>query len=311
MSNKVSLPGKTPVGLSDGPPSALIALATLLLLLCGPLLSGDLSADLSRVASTGAGARAAQDGSEQKGKKKKSKKSGKTKKSTLSPEASLVKKHLEDYLHPSSIKYLKGGRVKLQFAFRRKSEDQERIFLPSIGAGIKAPFRWSQEGEDRFVGSEPGIRISDRGFTLLDCWFLDDVEAKIEVLQHINYSPRMYVAITFHNEKGRGLGSNYGSQCALFSRGRLAKRGGGKVSGISFNVKAKLALVIKDGFAEARKGSSTRPNDRMKYSQKTYAAGRVGFAWGGSMSATVTSLEVTGKLDIPRMAKLLKKKLRL
>ena len=92
MRKKVSLPGSlsgrrlSPGGLSDGTPSALIGLATLLLLLCGPLLSGDLSADLSRVASTGAGARAAQDGSEQKGKKKKSKKSGKSKKSTLSPE---------------------------------------------------------------------------------------------------------------------------------------------------------------------------------------------------------------------------------
>ena len=106
-------------------------------------------------------------------------------------------------------------------------------------------------------------------------------------------------------------GSNYGAQCATFIKGRLAKRGSGKTSGVQFNVKAKFALVVKDGFAEARKGSSTRPKDRMKYVQKSYATGRVGIAWGGSMSATVTSLEVTGKLDIPRMAKLLKKKLRL
>ena len=108
---------------------------------------------------------------------------------------------------------------------------------------------------------------------------------------------------------GRGLGSNYGAQCALFSRGRLARRGGGKASGIPFTVKARLALVIKDGFAEARKGGSSWPKDRMKYSQKTYRSGRVGLSWGGSTAATVTSLEVTGKLDIPRMAKLLEKKL--
>ena len=129
MCKTVSLPGGlfgghrlSPGKLSDGAPSVLIALATLLVSLSGPLLYGDVSG-----VSIGAGARAPQDGPEKKGKKKKSKTG---KKSTLSPEAALVKKHLKDFLHPSSIKFMKGGRVKLLFAFREKSEDHEKIFLP-------------------------------------------------------------------------------------------------------------------------------------------------------------------------------------
>ena len=46
MSNKVSLPGKTPVGLADGLPSALIALAGLRIkaksTLSAPLIAGSL-----------------------------------------------------------------------------------------------------------------------------------------------------------------------------------------------------------------------------------------------------------------------------
>lgn len=171
MRENRSLPGSclhrsrlSPGSLSAGTASALVALAIFLLLLSAPFLYGDVSA--------GAGAPTAQDGSEQEGKKKKRKKGTKSK---LSPDALLVKKHLKDYLHPSSIKFMKGGRVKLLFAFREKSEYHEKIFLPPIGSGVTAPFRWSLETEERTVGSARGLRISNRGFTLLDCWFLDDV----------------------------------------------------------------------------------------------------------------------------------------
>ena len=46
-------------------------------------------------------------------------------KARTNPDAALVRKHLEKYLHPTKIKFLKGGRVKLLFSFGEKNENHE------------------------------------------------------------------------------------------------------------------------------------------------------------------------------------------
>ncbi len=237
------------------------------------------------------------------------KKSGSKKNRTsLPPEAKIVKKYLKDHLNPDSLKFLKGGRVQMTFLLSKKNEAHEEIFIPRMGTGVKAPFRWSLEGEDIWVGSDDGIRISDKGFAFVNCWFVDDLEAEASFLQHANQNPRMHLAVTFGNERGIALASNYGTQCAILKGSRIGKRGKTKAQGIAFDSLTKIKLVVRNGEFEARRGNSSKAKAKMKYKPKQFKSGRVGFSWGGSTAATITRLQITGKIDMPRMAKFLEKK---
>ena len=228
----------------------------------------------------------------------------------VSSDAKFVKKHLKRVLSPDKVKFLKGGKVTLIYEFSEKNEAQEDIFLPKMGSGIKAPFRWSARGEEYWIGSGTGIRISDKGMALLDCWFEDDVDATFEFMQHVNQNPRLVTALTFTNEKGVSIGSNFGSQCATFKRGRMGKKSRTKAQPVSYNTNAIVRLQVKKGTFSAFRGKSKTAKANMKYPERSFDSGRIGFIWSGSQAATIGRLEITGKLDLEKTAKMLRKRLK-
>ena len=228
------------------------------------------------------------------------------KSSTVSSQAKFLKKHLKGYLNASKIEFLKGERIKISYEFRRKNSDIEKLFTPPMGHGIKAKFRWTQNDEDFFNGGA-GIRISDRGMAMLNCWFTDQIDAQVTIHNHVNHSARMVVALTYTNDKGLALGSNFGTQCAILSKGRVGKRSRTKVSPIPYNAKGILRLTVKDGEFSAFRGAGRTPKATMKYKTKSFASGRVGVVWSGSIAATMTRLEITGKVDMDKMTKVIKK----
>ena len=112
------------------------------------------------------------------------------------------------------------------------------------------------------------------------------------------------LAARFLERPGGKVSGNYGSQCALFTQGKSAG-GQGKPEPVRFSSQAKIKLVVRDGQFEAWRDGKSKQT--MKYSKKTYASGRIGIAWGGSVAGTVPRLEITAKLDYARMAKELRK----
>ena len=127
--------------------------------------------------------------------------------------------------------------------------------------------------------------------------------------QYINHTQRLVTAVVFCNEKGLSVGSNFGTQCVLFKGRRLAKKSGKKAGAVAFNTTAKIRLKVKDGRFEAHRGTSSKARDTMSYAGKSFESGRVGFVWGGSTAATIMSLEVTGKVDVEKTAKLMRSQL--
>jgi hypothetical protein len=227
--------------------------------------------------------------------------------SGLTPQQKDLKERLESYLHPTSLGLLPDGRIKLQFDFKEKKEEHQAIFTRKFGAGMKDPFRWTIREEEFVVGGEPGLRISDKGMALIDLWVIDDVEAEMDLLQHINHTPNHIAAVVYAPEKANWIGSNYGSQCALFDKtGRAGKRVG-KSDPVIFNNTGKIKLVVRGGAFEAHRQG--RKKTEMKYSPaKNYVSGRIGFVWGGSVACTITGLTITGKLDHKATMALLKKR---
>jgi len=222
-----------------------------------------------------------------------------------SPDAAFVKEKLKEVLFPTSVQFLEDGRVHLVFDFGDKTEDHTGIFTPKVGGGLKDVFRWTKREEEMVVGGDPGLRLSDRGTAMLNCWFVDDVEAEIEYLQHVPHTEKLIAALIFANDQGKAMGSNFGTQCAMFAQGRPSAQQG-QLAPIPFNSKAKIKLVVKDGEFQAYRDGRART--KMKYPKKSFTSGRIGFQWGGSTASTVPRLEIKGKLDNARMAKEIRKK---
>jgi hypothetical protein len=214
---------------------------------------------------------------------------------TPDADAAFVKENLGRLLFPSSSKFQDDGRVVLEFDFREHQEEHGDIFSIPVGKKLKDPFRWTLRTEEW----EDGIRISNAGIALLKCWFKDDVEAEMELFQHTNCEPKHIAAVIFANGKGSAIGSNYGGQCAVISSGRISQAKGKTIAAIHDSA-ARIKLVVKNGTFEAHRDGRQRTTS--KYSPKTYASGQIGFYWGGSLSATITKLTITGRLDNAKMA---------
>ena len=218
----------------------------------------------------------------------------------VSPDEAFVKENLKDALAPTAIEFLEDGRVHMTFDFKHKSEDHTGIFSPIVGSALKDKFRWSIQDEEHVIGGEAGLRLSNQGTALMNCWYLDDVEVEVQMLQHIAHTQKHIMALIFCNDQGKAIGTNYGCQVTTFLQGRPAGFRG-KSDPITFEAVAKVKLVVRGG--ECQGFRQNRPREKMKYGQKSFASGRLGFAWGGSIAGTVTGFEVKGKLDYTRMAK--------
>jgi hypothetical protein len=231
---------------------------------------------------------------------------GKKKPKPQTPEEAYVQENIESYFSPTSLEWLEDGRVHLVFDFSTKSVEHEDIFTLPVGARMKDVFRWTVEQEESVIGGIPGIRVSDAGSAFLRLWFSDNVEAEIEFRQYINHEPRHLMAVVFQNDKGAGIGTNYGNQCATFSKGKLAKKSGEEVKKVVFDGTAKLKLKVKDGEFEALRENYL--SAKTKYSPKSFSSGQVGFAWGGRQAGIIGKLEISGKLDYAKTRDEMKKK---
>ena len=116
--------------------------------------------------------------------------------------------------------------------------------------------------------------------------------------QQVTLSPRNVFSVVINNKSNAAVGSNYGSQCALFSRGRLLKRTREKISGVNFNQSNSIGLRVRSGqFAACRDGVVS---SRGSYPEKKFQSGRVGFFWGGSLAGVIENLKITGRIDYER-----------
>lgn len=242
----------------------------------------------------------------------------KTKATPSDPDEAYVREHLEEYLSPTTIEFKDDGRAHLVFNFGQKNESQSTSFTPNISASATSIFRWALEGEfimdswgraggkDVGVATE-GLRISNAGMAHLNLVFKDDVEAQISYGQCVVSTTKQTIAVVYTNASGNSLGSNFGTQCAFFSRGRLSKVSG-DIKLIASETETLLKLVVKDGkFSAWREG---REKSSLAYSPKTYSSGQVGIIWGGGIASFLHRLEVAGSIDYKKTAALMKKKRR-
>ena len=223
-----------------------------------------------------------------------------------SAEEKYVYENIAGFLSPSSIRWLEDGRVEMFFDLRRKSAAHDDIFSTPVGNKNKDRFRWSHRDEEIVIGGIPGIRLSDAGAVVLRAWYVDDVEAEIQYRQYINQSKRHVLGVMFQNEKGKALGTNYGDQVAMFSKGRIGKRSGQKIKPMSFNATARFRISMKDGVIETHRDGYLA--SKARYKPKSFPRGQIGIVWGGSQSGTVGSIKVTGKLDYVKMKSEMRRK---
>lgn len=229
-----------------------------------------------------------------------------------------VTENLGKHLHPTKMEFLEKGQVKLEFDFQEKSPEHEKIFTPGVGKDLKDTFRWSVRGEEYWGywgsgGSSgrgkddrdfKGLRISNSGMVHLDAWFKDDVEAEFSFIQNGTSAPRHTAAIVFTNASGNSLGSNFGSQCAMYSQGKLQKSVG-VIEPVSTGNLVKIKLILRNGTFEAyRNGKLTQ---KMAYNPRNFSSGRLAFLWGGGIAGLVPKLEVRGTIDAKKMAEELRK----
>ncbi len=235
-------------------------------------------------------------------------KSTKTKKRKMSPEEEFVLGNIKDFLKPTTFVEHPDGRVTMTFNFRKKLDEHKKIFTPYLKPGVKSKFRYTVYQEEVVIGGDEGLRLSDKGLALLNCWWKDSVEAEANFYQYVNHTNRLSAGLIFFTDKKKGLGSNFGGQAVEYSGGRPKKKTG-KTIAISFNQMARIGLKIRGGVYEAqRKGKSKA---KAKYKQKYFGSGRIGFLWGGSNALIVPTLKITGKIDYPTMAKKMKKYMRI
>ena len=75
-------------------------------------------------------------------------------KAKLTIDEAYVHDKLAGVLHPTKIRFLPDGRVKLDFDLLAKSRDHVRIFNPPVSDDPKSPFRWTIRREETYSGTE-------------------------------------------------------------------------------------------------------------------------------------------------------------
>ncbi len=233
-----------------------------------------------------------------KSKEAKKKKRSKSEKKKAKEDRRLVRDRLKEHLDASSFKFLDGGQVEAVYRFQTEKTGED-AFKPEISSGVQAPLRWSVPRE-----YPRGLRIAKRGYMLLDCVFEDQLMAEIRFSNNRNYTPASVVAVSYFNAAGDGIGSNFGSECAVFTRkGRIAKKAG-KKRGLNYRAEANFRLEVAEGtFTASRRG---KRKSSLAYDAKKFSSGRVGMRWGGDASGTVLEFRVRGKVDIEKTAKILR-----
>ena len=226
---------------------------------------------------------------------------------------------LEEYLRPTKIRFLSGSRVRMLFEFGAKSDEHTHIFNPPVSRRINSTFRWSlpreeyyysyrapvQRGKDgTYTYYRGGLRISDQGMALLNCWFEDHVEATISFGTGTNFIRGQMVSLIFYAKGGKALGSNFGSQCVTYSKGKARKKKGTPDS-MQRHSQVDIGLNVKDGEFEAHRNGRRRAS--LDYSTKTFKSGRIGFLWRGRVAGMIHRLEIKGRLDVPKMAQEMRK----
>ena len=195
------------------------------------------------------------------------------------------------------------GRVQITLECRKNKGNYSAIFAPKISNKVNANLRWPVYRENWYWR---GIRIGDKGNIVLKCWFKDDVEAEISYRQERNYTARQVAALVFVTKKGTSIGNNFGSQSVKLSKSGKVKKRKGKIEGIARHRRRdKFKLVVKNGkFSSYMNGQKI---SSMKYSQKSFSSGRIGFIWKGGIASFISDLNITGRLDYDQMFKQLKK----
>jgi hypothetical protein len=193
---------------------------------------------------------------------------------------------------------LADGRVKILFSLFSQDKKHAALFTPKISAEVNSRFRWALPGE------ASALRISNEGAAHLNLWFKDDVEAEMGYTQANTSKKNQLAALVFTNVAGKSIGSNLGTQCALFDSAK-PKGGRGEVETMRTFSFARIKLVVRNGIFEAHRNAEKR--ETMEYNQKSYASGRIGFIWAGDLASSIESLEITGRLDDKKMAELIRK----
>jgi hypothetical protein len=234
-------------------------------------------------------------------------------KPVLSIDEAYVRERLAGALHPTSIRFLPDGRVKIIFNFLEKTLEQARIFTPPVSQDQRSPFRWTIRREESFAKlkgggmarKRGGLRIAEKGTALLHCWFLDDVDVRMDYVNSVSFDPRQIVAVVFMTDSGKALGSNLGTQCATYVGGVPRGESRGKPVGVEAGHHVDFKLVLKEGTCQAY--FEKKLTQSMQYDRSDFASGRIGFLWGPGIAGIVKRLEITGKLDVRRMAKELRR----
>ncbi|MBI4601197.1 MAG: hypothetical protein HY721_04470 [Planctomycetes bacterium] len=226
-----------------------------------------------------------------------------------------VRDHLESYLHPTELQVLKGGKVRLVFDLLQKDHEQDTAFTPNIGTALDSTFRWTVERDEEWTTytsgrREPdvvGVKASNSGIALLNCWFTDDVEIAADFQLAATFSRKNTFAVVFANDAKQplALGNNAGTQCVTYKKGAATKTQGA-VEPLIFRNSTKLKLKVLGGQFEAIRDKRSR--QKMRYERKDFASGRVGFLWSGGVTGIITGIEVVGTVDWKRMAQELRKK---
>lgn len=233
----------------------------------------------------------------------------------LSIDDEYVQENLESFLHPTSIKWLPDGRVNLVFDFQKKEPEHETIFTQKISSETQSKFRWTVRWEDGWTGTDTsksddvrwydgGLRMGMDGRVLLNCWFTDDVEALVYYAQYVSFNPKHFFALAFSPDGNKMIGGNYGTQAISMAGGRIEKRKG-TVEQVANNQGFKMLLKVKDGTFEVHRDG--RLKEKLDYSKKAYASGRLGFSWGGGVAIICPKIEITGRIDSKKMAQELRK----
>ena len=218
-----------------------------------------------------------------------------------------VREMLEDYLQPSKIEFLEDGRVEFTLDFRKKYSEHEDLFTPRVARDLRKTFRWSVGREQYYFDRRSyggGLRISDRGMAVLKCWFEDDVEAEILYESGTNFNPNQVVAVAYCTKRG-AIGSNFGSQCVAFRGGSRAKKKKGKTVAINNRSGAWFKVVVRNGMFDAHRDG--RLKNSMKYPQKGFESGRIGFIWGARSSGLICELRIKGRIDVEATVKEMQK----
>ncbi len=245
------------------------------------------------------------DGEEPTGGKPESKEKGSSSAGAGGADAEYVKANLKDFIQ-GTASFAQDGTLTIEYDFKSKKEEFADDFLPPIANKPQGVFRWSVYQEEHVIGSDYGVRISDRGAAVLNVWFTDDVEAETEFLQGINWSPRQICAVMFQAKGGKAVANNYGGQCANFAGALLSSAVPPKTESCPFDKRVKIGLRLKGGSYEALRDGKSRGSQ--KYSPKSFASGRIGFIWGGSLAGTLTSFRVKGKVDFAATAQEIRKR---